>query len=797
MLNRTNWIGVAAVLAGMVIRAPGAFPLPPELERASETQKRQYIQSQSQSGLEEKLRVGEHRYQQRQVYRRALVEEMRRKTVERRQAVFSRPDAAPVALSGELCSRILLLVVAVSLVAVLLAWRHLHSGGENEANWLTAWMRAMRKLAPEIANYIDHHFNLLGLTPSTAANLSGQIRAEDAALDQFVAAFRTGPSTTPGASPLGVASSIECDPLQEFFAHAPRFLGKMRELLQEIGPAPPNEAPRQRMLAEFQNEVRALKGEAGLSELLPVWQMAAALEGLVKQLADNLGNVTPSTLRTVAGTVDLLDDLCRPGLKADLLTNPPLRILAVDDDLISRKAILLALKRGLNPPELAENGAAALTAASAHAYDVIFLDVQMPGMDGFEVCTRIHDTLPNRTTPVVFVTRHRDFEARAQATVSGGADLIGKPFLTFEITVKALTLGLRGRLRASARAASVCQNSDGSTVIAPALAASSPTQNAVQEPAEGVTKADLQERLTGNPRQDQPLAGPGSFVMPPADADSAGVASGPPATLVATLPNANAPASSCTPAADKIARAFLAGVSERLGELRDLSQAICQTLDEKAQQELLVDFYYCLHALTPPGDCAQGHPALRMSAALEGLLKELLENPKHCTSAALLTVDTAVECLSELCRSEVNTDLALNPPIRLLVVDDDPVARRVLSGCLQMEFGRPDSVENGEAALTLAAEKPFDLIFLDVRMPGMDGFTTCSRIRQTRFNRLTPVVFVTGYDDLEARSQATTSGSSGFITKPASPSEISLTALTFIVRARLSQLARERLPALA
>ena len=148
----------------------------------------------------------------------------------------------------------------------------------------------------------------------------------------------------------------------------------------------------------------------------------------------------------MAGGVDLLEDLCKPGLKADLLTNPPLRLLTVDDDLISRKAVALALRKALNQPDLAENGELALALANKQSYDVIFLDVQMPGMDGFELCAKIHETAPNRTTPVVFVTCQSDFDARAQSILSGGSDLIGKPFLTFEITVKALTLALRGRL---------------------------------------------------------------------------------------------------------------------------------------------------------------------------------------------------------------------------------------------------------------------------------------------------------------------------------------------------------------
>ena len=90
------------------------------------------------------------------------------------------------------------------------------------------------------------------------------------------------------------------------------------------------------------------------------------------------------------------------------------------------------------------------------------------------------------------------------------------------------------------------------------------------------------------------------------------------------------------------------------------------------------------------------------------------------------------------------------------------MARRAVCGSLQLAFGRPDSAESGEAACALAAEKTFDLIFLDVLMPGIDGFTTCKRMRETGLNRATPVVFVTGHDDTEARSQAADSGACGF-----------------------------------
>ena len=101
----------------------------------------------------------------------------------------------------------------------------------------------------------------------------------------------------------------------------------------------------------------------------------------------------------------------------------------------------------------------------------------------------------------------------------------------------------------------------------------------------------------------------------------------------------------------------------------------------------------------------------------------------------------------------LKADLAINPPIQMLVVDDDLIARRALAVALQTAFKKPESVETGEEAVALAVEKSFDVIFLDVQMPGMDGFEACSKIRETVSNRLTPVVFVTGHADFDARAQ--------------------------------------------
>jgi DNA-binding response OmpR family regulator len=74
--------------------------------------------------------------------------------------------------------------------------------------------------------------------------------------------------------------------------------------------------------------------------------------------------------------------------------------------------------------------------------------VNMPGMDGFELCTQLRQVAHHAATPVVFLTGLATVENRTQSAVAGGTDFIAKPFNLYELTVKALTHILRGQIQA-------------------------------------------------------------------------------------------------------------------------------------------------------------------------------------------------------------------------------------------------------------------------------------------------------------------------------------------------------------
>ncbi len=231
----------------------------------------------------------------------------------------------------------------------------------------------------------------------------------------------------------------------EFFKGAGEQVARIRELLPELGDSLEGDELKETYLA-LHELILGLKAKADCWDLRPVWQLTSALELLVKRLADKCKDATPSTTRTIATAVDLLADICVPGVRPDLIINPPIAVLAVDDDPLCLRAVMFALQKVEMIPDTAEDGEGAVLLATDKSYDVIFMDIKMPGIDGLQACEQIRKLKRNANTPVVFVTVQSDFRTRTESALVGGSDLLVKPFLMFEITVKVLIFTMRKRL---------------------------------------------------------------------------------------------------------------------------------------------------------------------------------------------------------------------------------------------------------------------------------------------------------------------------------------------------------------
>jgi len=233
---------------------------------------------------------------------------------------------------------------------------------------------------------------------------------------------------------------------QTFIESLPTTLYSLRLGLQTLVKAE-NEMARLKQFYELYRQVHALNGNAGLAGLALIAHLSSAFEALLKELYEKPKNINPSSIRTVAATVDFLGLLFDKGTQPEKQEMPVTKILVVDDEAISRRAIVYALEKARLKSINVEDPEKALQLLTESDFDLIFLDVDMPGMNGFELCAKLRALPQHKKTPVVFVTSLNDFESRTSSTMAGGNDFIGKPFLFIEVTVKALIHILRAKLQ--------------------------------------------------------------------------------------------------------------------------------------------------------------------------------------------------------------------------------------------------------------------------------------------------------------------------------------------------------------
>ena len=230
----------------------------------------------------------------------------------------------------------------------------------------------------------------------------------------------------------------------EFMRGLPAALASLRGLLQTLVKAPDDQT-RLKTIEELYKRIHGFTSNAGITGMVDLAQMSDALEALLKELHEKPKSLNASTLRTVASAVDFLATLSTRQVPQETQDKPAPRILVVDDEAISRRAVTYALERAKLKPVAVENPEAAYKMLTESRFDLIFLDVDMPGMTGFELCSKLRMLPAHKHTPVVFVTSLNDLESRANSTMSGGNDFIAKPFLFLELTVKSQVYLLRGR----------------------------------------------------------------------------------------------------------------------------------------------------------------------------------------------------------------------------------------------------------------------------------------------------------------------------------------------------------------
>ncbi len=261
-------------------------------------------------------------------------------------------------------------------------------------------------------------------------------------------------SAPPPAAPVRVEpaavsreDAFQAEQRRQFLASLPQFDQAVRELHQHFLKTDDRTA-KIAAVGELYRHIHTLTGSAGLVGADIIARISAAYEALLKEMHDKPANINVSTTRTSAQTLFFISTLLEKADRLPTLTHFDPVVLAVDDEEFSRRAVSLAIERTGVRSVVCETGALALEKARSTHFDLVVLDVDMPGMNGYETCTKLRAQPEYKDAPVIFVTGLSDFQSRARSTLSGANDLIGKPFVLVELSVKVLSYLLKATLAA-------------------------------------------------------------------------------------------------------------------------------------------------------------------------------------------------------------------------------------------------------------------------------------------------------------------------------------------------------------
>lgn len=115
-------------------------------------------------------------------------------------------------------------------------------------------------------------------------------------------------------------------------------------------------------------------------------------------------------------------------------------ILVIEYEEVVRRAVISALEReGLRTIRVGD-ASTALKIIVENSFDLVVLNIETAGINGFELCAKLRAMSLHVKTPIIFITGEISFERDIRSALSQGGDLIAKPFLSTEMLVKSLTL---------------------------------------------------------------------------------------------------------------------------------------------------------------------------------------------------------------------------------------------------------------------------------------------------------------------------------------------------------------------
>jgi diguanylate cyclase (GGDEF)-like protein len=358
----------------------------------------------------------------------------------------------------------------------------------------------------------------------------------------------------------------------------------------------------------------------------------------------------------------------------------------------------------------AADGLEGVRRVAENAFDLVLMDIQMPGLDGLSATRQIRAMENFEQLPIIAMTAHAMTGDRERSLEAGMNDHLTKP-----ITPSGLTEMLLRWMP-----------------------------------------------LDGDPSRSAP--GPGGS-QPPLPEDGLPEAL-PPFNLKAALERTNNKPKllrkmlltfhkQYADAAAQLRRQLAAGEQEAAHRLAHSLKGLAATLEASE----LTHAAMAVESAFRSGD----------TQAVAPLIDEL----ESVLSPAVAAAGSLSPSDAEETGTPADAPKAVATPKRsiLLVVDDESTEFDLLSAALGADY-QLEHAQDGAAALNRAAQNPPDLILLDVMMPGIDGYEVCIRLKAMDITSQIPIIFITGANDPAAETRGLEVGGADYITKPFTPAVI-------------------------
>ncbi|MEJ2415898.1 MAG: diguanylate cyclase [Exilibacterium sp.] len=411
-----------------------------------------------------------------------------------------------------------------------------------------------------------------------------------------------------------------------------------------------------------------------------------------------------------------------------------MKILLVEDSATLRYTHCAYIRNAGHTPIIAESGEEALQLVENTPVDMIIMDVEMPGLNGFETTRLMREWLGDYWIPIIFVTGKNDDESYREGIEAGGDDYLIKPvspaILQAKITAMERIADMRDQLRELNVELETLSQRDGLTKVY--------NRRTFDE-------FGRQQWLVAN-RKQLPI---GVLMIDIDHFKSYNDFYGHPAGDDCLIKVAEAMNESVNRPTDILARY---GGEEFIILLPDT--------DQEGAMQVASAIRYAVEDLRVQHQASTTSRVVTVSigaATTRHTTGRSLQDLINCADKALYKSKRAG-------RNRVTVE-EFSLVKNILIGDDDPDILSLLSSELQGHC-QIMTADNGEECIELAQSLQPDLILLDIRMPGMDGLEVCNRLKQISHTAYIPIILISGRDKADLIKAGKEVGANDCIQKP-------------------------------